>query len=242
MSRFHTIDHMLAKETLECAKIYLSYQDDVARGENTTEVLTDIAQAINDLAESLKTNDSLRFVYLRDPQEFARLCSVVVQAAHKHATHEGVPFESERTYKASDFTTEHTEEDDRLMRLVFNKRQAFDRLEEELLQSVTKTLQFAPESLESGICGMLARQLVAPVDTGNPIIDTKTEQNAFDTAVKTLRPRVREALAELRRADKEIPAFIRDKMMSDIVCQEYFLTKMVLEPAKSYIKSKVVSA
>ncbi len=226
----------LSRKTLEVAKLFLALNDDLEQNTTPHTIDNDLHNAREDLYVSLKSQEEMAYVFLAHPDEFSQICANVVTAAQKHSELEGFPFISTRQFQASDFRLDYHAKELELIGYIEGKRPAFERVDDALIECAEQTRRVAPEYMASAITGLLARQMVPPVSTGNKIMDEKQEKDAWDKYQKMLRPHVTTAFEELSDRDKTNPERIRDKIMTEVVCTDFFLMKLQNEPATSYIK------
>ena len=237
----------LSEKTMEMAKIFLALYDDKVAGERIETINQELDEAKFDLFNSLKSNEGMAYIYLRYPDEFSQLCANVVEAMREHSRIEGNPFKNQHTFKPTDFAVELDFKEEELIHYVYDKKAAFDRLEAAILESVQKTMGVLASDddpiryLVPTISGILARQLVATSSSGNTILDEKREKDAFENFTNELRPLVKTTLESISDDNFKVPEHIRDKIMSDVVCTDFFLMKLQAAPAPSFIKSKAAS-
>ena len=236
----------LSEQTMETAKIFLALCDDKEAGERIESINQELDEAKLDLFSSLKSNEGLAYVYLRYPHEFSELCVNVVEAMREHSRIQGNPFKSKHHLSPANFPVEPNIKEDELIHYIYEKKVAFDHLEGAVLESIKKTMGVLASDdepakyLVPAIAGILARQMVSPSKTGSKILDDKAEKEAFDSFSSMLRPHITTALNALSNENQTVPESIRDKIMSDVICTDFFLMKLQLKPATSFIQTKAV--
>lgn len=236
----------LSENTMEMAKIYLALCDVQESGERIETIHQELEEAKFDLFNSLKSNEGLAYVYLRHPHEFSELCVNVVEAMREHSRIQGNPFTSTHHFTNGNFAVEPDYKEEKLLRYLYDKKAALDRLEDSLLTSIQQTQPVLTSDndpvrfLTAAISGFLARQMVAPSQTGNKIFDEKAERKALDDFRARLRPLVRAALDELSSENITVAECVRDKIMSEVACTDFFLTNLQQKPATSFIPTNAV--
>ena len=192
--------------------------------------------AKEELCDSLKNSDNLHYLTLTDPHQFSKICAAIINSVKE--SYKDRVFEYQHTFTETDFPVEHSSDEKKVVALIAKKKEAFERVEKTLKESIRKTLNLAPESLESAVTGILARNMVHAY-TGNKKIEKELDEaTRFKEAMQLFRlhipgiPNTADLLAELSSEDMPItPELIFNKIMIDVVCTEGYLAQLQNKPA-----------
>lgn len=187
------------------------------------------------LVNSLKERDGLADVYFADYDRFARCCVDAVNTACK-----GKPqLLAQYAVSENDFPQDYSIADYELAAEAVPKKDALIRVRESLPEAIRKTLTFAPEYLESGIAGCLAQNIVPNKMEGPKATQPAKAEKIHAEKLAKLRPHVATALRRLPANERTNPERIRDAMITGVVCSDWYLHELQIDPP--YLSKKAVS-
>ena len=200
---------------------------------------------------SLKDNEDLRYTFLFDSQTFSHVCAEILNAVKTSYKTNGIPFESDHVFVAGDFPIELSPDDQKIMALITEKKDAFERLRAALPEAikgalelepdaVEKALRFEGNALEIAINGLLARNIIYKSEHTNADEKKYDEKTRLKETMDLFRlddprypntPNVAKMLAEFPDVESASPDRIFNKIISNIVCTKEYLQELQNKPA-----------